>query len=82
MDREEDDDCLHCKLRDVAMAHAKSMTPPVNLPEIASFFAEALADVIAVAPLNQQRRITDYAVEELHRFLRAKTEPLKIRKHS
>ena len=75
-------DCLHCDIHELLESHLQNQE--ANLAEIAAKVTEVLADLILLAPPNEQATITADVLANLGSFLLEKKETtdLASRRHS
>ena len=75
-------DCLHCDIHELLESHLQKQE--VNLAEIAAKVTEVLADLILLAPPNEQATITADVLANLGSFLLEKkeTSDAASRRHS
>ena len=75
-------DCLHCDIHELLESHLQKQE--VNLAEIAAKVTEVLADLILLAPPNEQATLTADVLANLGSFLLEKKETtdLASRRHS
>ena len=59
-----EDDCLHCKINKLVDEHIEGLDP-INLADLAMKMAESLADLILVAPKEEQANLLANAVAHL-----------------
>ena len=75
-------DCLHCDIHELLESHLQNQE--ANLAEIAAKVTEVLADLILLAPPNEQATLTADVLANLGSFLLEKKETtdLASRRHS
>jgi len=65
-------DCLHCDIHELLESHLQNQE--ANLAEIAAKVTEVLADLILLAPPNEQATMTADVLANLGSFLLEKKE--------
>jgi hypothetical protein len=65
-------DCLHCDIHELLESHLQNQE--ANLPEIAAKVTEVLADLILMAPADEQSTLMADVLANLGSFLLEKKE--------
>ena len=68
-------DCLHCDINE--LVHQRIEAGQSDLGEIASMMVESLADLILLAPENEQANLIAYALSGLGQMLLEKSGELE-----